>query len=470
MSDAREMRAWLRDTVYERGFLDRYPGYAALLASLEVVDDASVPVMAVSQVGEGFRLHVNREFFAARPEHAAGVLLHEIHHIAHGHVTDPTLGEAVHRDLMTTAMEIAANDLVREELPGSPVRGEAYASFGVRPGQSTAEIYRHLVAARKRGDDPPTASPSSCGGALAAGRRPGMTLPGGDLLSSELLEQAMASMRHRDVMRRSAMEAHLELKRMIDSSVGFAGRRGPTLSRLLEGAAEAPAAAMDWRTALRLLLARTRPRRYTHAYPSRRAPHRLGEIPGRRRMTSRSGRLSVLAAIDTSASMSAQVLSEIARQMAVLDRLATVTVVECDHDIKRVYRFRHRLEEVSGGGGTDYRPVFESRFLRRHRPDAVVYFTDGRCRDYPDSSPPVSTLWVLTGPVDFTCPWGHKARLFVNDDGPARSGEPAVHPAPDLPRPRPSESRRAAEHPRRSVRRPRPGRTNAVERRRHRRR
>jgi predicted metal-dependent peptidase len=66
---------------------------------------------------------------------------------------------------------------------------------------------------------------------------------------------------------------------------------------------------------------------------------------------------------------------------------------------------------VVGGGGTDLRPVFEPQFLRAHRPDALVYFTDGYgpCRE---EAPQVRTLWVLTcGNHDFDCAWGRRTVL-----------------------------------------------------------
>ena len=145
------------------------------------------------------------------------------------------------------------------------------------------------------------------------------------------------------------------------------------------------------------------------------APNRLGEVPGRQRMTSRSERVRVLAAIDTSGSMTDPELSEIARQMAVLGRLADVTVVECNKRIQRVYPFRKKLTEVQGGGGTSYMPVFEPGFLRQTRTEAVVYFTDGQCRRYPRTAPSVPTLWVLTEAGRFSCPWGKQARLAGSD-------------------------------------------------------
>ena len=107
-----------------------------------------------------------RAFFEADPDSAAGVLLHEVHHVVQGHVDDDSLREVEHLDLMQMAMEVAANDLVRECLPGTPVKTDTFERFGVRPGLSTVAIYRLLAAARDRGEEMPELPSSDCGHVL----------------------------------------------------------------------------------------------------------------------------------------------------------------------------------------------------------------------------------------------------------------------------------------------------------------
>jgi predicted metal-dependent peptidase len=52
--------------------------------------------------------------------------------------------------------------------------------------------------------------------------------------------------------------------------------------------------------------------------------------------------------------------------------------------------------------------VFEWDFLRSMRADGVIYFTDG-AGPYPLEDPRIRTLWVLSKPWEFRCPWGVKA-------------------------------------------------------------
>ena len=93
-----------------------------------------------------------------------------------------------------------------------------------------------------------------------------------------------------------------------------------------------------------------------------------------------------------------------------LGERAHVTIAECDVSVARVYPFAGRIENVVGRGGPDLRPVFAPSLLGAHDVDGVVYFTDGD-GPYSKEPPPVPTLWVLTKPQAFRCPWGERARL-----------------------------------------------------------
>ena len=115
----------------------------------------------------------------------------------------------------------------------------------------------------------------------------------------------------------------------------------------------------------------------------------------------------LVAAIDTSGSMSDQLLSQI---LSELDRIKSVaesglSIVECDHDIGRVREYEpwesSSLEfnrwQFTGRGGTSLRPPFEwlDRKIRHEGqvPDAMIYMTDGY-GDFPDECP-IPTLWAV---------------------------------------------------------------------------
>jgi predicted metal-dependent peptidase len=116
-----------------------------------------------------------------------------------------------------------------------------------------------------------------------------------------------------------------------------------------------------------------------------------------------------MAVIDTSGSMSAKLLSAVGGELARLARWYEVLIVECDERVRRVYAYRP-LERVQGRGGTDLRPPLERAFLREHRPDLVLVFTDG-FGPAPERPPGIPVVWcVLPGGVR-PARWGRQIQL-----------------------------------------------------------
>lgn len=373
--------------------LDAYPYYAHVLAQLEPLHDPTVGTMGVSADGRRFYLHLDLDYVAAHQEYLLGLMLHEVHHIVLGHVTRPRFFGAAHPDLMALAMEMSANEYVAEPLPGRPVRVEQFAQLEIRERQSTLERYDRLVAGRLAGALPKPLQVDLVDhhhdrGVAASGGHP----PGDGRHLSRLVQHAV-------------VEARGE-----GSPTGrIAGHDpGDLLEELVEP--HAPESFLDWRAALQRFLARVRAPVHSYARPNRRLPHLLGAVPGRIWHPSHPSRPNLLAAVDTSASMGGDELAEIAAQLRILGGLSRITVVEFDADIQRVYPFPGRLGSVAGGGGTDYRPLFDPDLLAEHRPDGIVVFSDGWGR-WPDDDPRVPTLWALTSPDVFDCPWGAKAAL-----------------------------------------------------------
>ena len=68
------------------------------------------------------------------------------------------------------------------------------------------------------------------------------------------------------------------------------------------------------------------------------------------------------------------------------------------------------IPNPQGGGGTDFRPIFE--LLDQHEPDVLIYLTDGY-GDFPEQAPKLPTLWVVPpgGLEDEGFPFGDVLRL-----------------------------------------------------------
>jgi len=116
-----------------------------------------------------------------------------------------------------------------------------------------------------------------------------------------------------------------------------------------------------------------------------------------------------MAVIDTSGSVTTDLLELINAELARLAKDYEVTVVECDAVIQQVYRYQP-LKVFHGRGGTDFRPPFEPGFLRQHKPDLVIYFTDG-AGPAPESQPRVRVLWCLIPLGEAPCTWGRVIKM-----------------------------------------------------------
>ena len=137
---------WLAAFLRDPGFLAKYPYYAAILARMAPVADPSVKRMAVSLFDGRFYLHVNVEAFLREPAYLRGVLLHEVHHVALGHLSHPKFAGAELPELLDLALEMSANEHVEEPLP-DPITWRPYAAFGLHARQSTLDRYALLAAA-----------------------------------------------------------------------------------------------------------------------------------------------------------------------------------------------------------------------------------------------------------------------------------------------------------------------------------
>lgn len=389
-------RNWLNEFLNGR-FREKFPLYAAILARIPIIHNPAVEVACICLERGRLYIHVNFDFFfyRSRKKFLAGVLIHEVNHAYLGHLTDGDILEAKRDNLHGAAIscEISANEYISPEhapLPRGTVKLEQYRKYGIRPDQSTMERYAILDRAMRDGRlkiDRPMAE---------------------DCIVSGNHHHHDAAKALEEILREAMEDAG-------DDDSRIAGMRAREILRSIES--PGGASRLDWKSELRRfvrMVTRSDEWRLSLRRPNRRFPHLAGIVPGRiyPRVHEKP---ELLVAIDTSGSISPDVLNLFGNELAVLYREAAIRVCECDHMIRRVYDYTGRLTECSGGGGTDFRPVFEKSFLARFRGLAgIVYLTDG-CGVFPDSPPPIPCLWVVTSDTapHVTCPWGWKIILEV---------------------------------------------------------
>lgn len=115
----------------------------------------------------------------------------------------------------------------------------------------------------------------------------------------------------------------------------------------------------------------------------------------------KSRKLTVLVGVDTSASITENDYRIFNGELLNMYKSgANIIIAECDAKVHSVYRYTpSNVPTFIGGGGTDFRPVFEFATSRSHKlisapPDVIVILTDGAGPAPVSTSIP--TLWCLT--------------------------------------------------------------------------
>ena len=111
----------------------------------------------------------------------------------------------------------------------------------------------------------------------------------------------------------------------------------------------------------------------------------------------------VAVAVDTSGSMGSDELKEAMTEVKgiLLAAGARVEFIACDAEVHAkgtITTFQQATKMLKGGGGTDFRPVFDELERRRgNRPELLVFLTDGY-GPAPEKQPSFKTIWFLVGP------------------------------------------------------------------------
>lgn len=170
------------------------------------------------------------------------------------------------------------------------------------------------------------------------------------------------------------------------------------------------APSLPWRALIARFFAVNQRDDYSWRRPSRREGDAI--LP---RLSSEG--LEVVAAIDTSGSISDEELREFVTEIDALKGQvrAKVTLLACDNrlDVHAPWEFEawdamQLPDNLDGGGGTDFRPVFDWVEDEGRRPDLLVYFTDAE-GPFPKVAPHYPVIWLVKGKTPV--PWGERVQL-----------------------------------------------------------
>ncbi|HEV2448736.1 MAG TPA: VWA-like domain-containing protein [Candidatus Sulfopaludibacter sp.] len=350
------------------------PFFASLALRLNIIPDAE----AETAWTDGVSLAYSPAFVAglSRAE-ITGLMAHEVMHVANGH---PWREEGRDHGRWNQACDYAINPVVTGAGMKLPPNALVNRDF---EGLSSEAIYPRLPVppASESGGQPASADPGRCGEVRPA--------PGGAEARAESQQQWQSA------VLQAAQAAR-------DRGTLPAG-----IDRICSEIAQPPcrnlvAAIMEWAQRM----ARTD---YSYTRPNRRyLPHGL-YMPSLRS----TALPPIVAAIDTSGSIDERLLHEYrAALQTVLDecRPESLLTMDCDAAVHSVTEFAPGDQvtcRFAGGGGTDFRPVFDRVAADKLEPAGLIYFTD-QAGVFPYTAPEYPVLWVVidTDGARNTAPWG----------------------------------------------------------------
>jgi predicted metal-dependent peptidase len=107
-------------------------------------------------------------------------------------------------------------------------------------------------------------------------------------------------------------------------------------------------------------------------------------------------KVSILVAIDTSASVSTKELRDFFSEIEYIYKAgARVTILQCDARINSIKEFDGKnIPEIKGSGGTDFNPPVDYYLKHKKEYASLIYFTDGEA-PLPEKHPS-GMVWVIT--------------------------------------------------------------------------
>lgn len=167
---------------------------------------------------------------------------------------------------------------------------------------------------------------------------------------------------------------------------------------------------LPWRMLLARYMIQVARDDYSYMRPSRREGQMI--LP-----SLRSEQADIVVALDTSGSVNAEELNEFVAEIDALkgQLRARLTLHACDTALAEggpwVFEPWEEFKlprQFRGGGGTDFRPVFEWVEQQGRAPDLLLYFTDAE-GDFPLSEPHYPVIWLVKGKAPV--PWGQRIQL-----------------------------------------------------------
>jgi predicted metal-dependent peptidase len=131
----------------------------------------------------------------------------------------------------------------------------------------------------------------------------------------------------------------------------------------------------------------------------------------------RSSQVDIVIALDTSGSISPEEMQAFITEIDAIkgQMRARIILHACDVALSEngPWTFEPWEEftlpdDIQGGGGTDFRPVFKWADVLDRMPELMIYFTDAEGK-FPETAPYYPVIWLVKG--KHPIPWGQRIQL-----------------------------------------------------------
>jgi len=369
--------------------------YGHVLVAIEKTFDPRLRAAAGVQASTHVLLRINPEkYFAEEPQHRQGILEHEILHVILKHILRgmdfPNQAKA------NVAADIAVNPLIgRDNLPPWTIWPDHFEL----PENQTFEWYYDNIpepeGKGKGGSDCQSGGQGGEGDSDGEDQNP-YCPPGTRTVDDHNWQSAIPE--------DGRTLAEITIDRLIKTAEKQCGDLPGNIAELIQFRAKH---VVPWQAILRRFFGTTRA---NLSWTKKRRSKRYDTVPG----TRFEEKATVVIGVDSSGSISDAELSAFMTECYAAFRtgIVDVWVVVCDADITDVFYPFRKVSEVSGRGGTDFRPVFQWALDNTHHPpiDGIVYLTDGY-GPAPEKRSKIPTLWVVTQDGQFPAEWGQRLQL-----------------------------------------------------------
>ena len=361
------------------------PFYGLLLMSLNKIWSNKLPTAGVRLNKINYELAINPAFWESLPmEQKVGVLKHELLHIGFFHLVNFT--KYANKKVLNIAMDLEINQYIeRSMLPEDGMFLDTFPELELEERKGTRYYYDKLMELAQEQEETMQCIMNAISNGESECELPNgqkINIPDHDWEEIEQLDEATKKLIE-------SQTKHI-VEQVADQVQKSRGIIPGEFEELLERLKQVDPPKFDWKGYMRRFAGKSVK---TYTKKSRRKYNkRLPENPGLKIRRHKH----ILAAIDTSGSVSTDELKEFLNELYHMKKTgADVTIIECDTAISYIGKFDPKKDlEIHGRGGTDFQHVIDYYNEHQKEYSCLFYFTDGEC-SAPEGAKG-NILWVLS--------------------------------------------------------------------------